>query len=42
MFVIHFTDGSTYECETFEYGTLVSECDGIAVSTSKIEDVEEV
>lgn len=39
--IVHFTDGSTYECETFEYGLVTSECDGIPVSTSMIMNVEE-
>lgn len=42
MFIIYFTDGSTYECKTFKYGLFTSECDGVPVSTSKIMDVEEV
>ena len=38
--IVHFTDGSTFECKTFERGTWKSSCDGIWVDNTKISKVE--
>ena len=38
--IVHFTDGSTFECKTFERGTWKSSCDGIWVDNTKIAKVE--